>query len=176
MADGFNLDEGVRALSGTPAVLRALLAHLPEDWVHCDEGPGTWSPFEVVGHLIHGEKTDWIPRARQILEGPAGVPFQPFDRFAQVRESRGKSLGLLLDEFEDLRVRNLEALESFGLGEADLDREGIHPEFGTVTLRQLLATWVTHDYSHVGQIARVLAKRHKEDVGPWARYLSILHR
>ena len=176
MAESFVLNEAVRALSVTPAVLRALLTDLPESWLDSNEGPETWSPFDIVGHLIHGEKTDWIPRARHILNGPSEIPFEPFDRFAQFRESRDKSLGALLNEFEDLRRKNLEELASLKLGEADLEMEGKHPEFGVVTLRQLLATWVCHDFSHLGQISRVLAKRHREAVGPWAQYLSILHR
>ena len=176
MAEGFILADAVRALAATPGVLRALLAGLPESWLHANEGPETWSPFDIVGHLIHGEKTDWIPRSKHILEGPSTVPFEPFDRFAQFRESRGKSLGTLLEEFEDLRQKNLDELAGLKLGETDLDLEGRHPEFGAVTLRQLLATWVCHDYSHISQIARVLAKRHRGTVGPWARYLSILHQ
>lgn len=176
MAEGFILAEGVRALTETPGVLRALLGGLPESWLQTNEGPETWSPFDILGHLIHGEKTDWIPRAKHILEGPSTVPFEPFDRFAQFRESQGKGLEALLDEFADLRLKNLGELAGLRLDEAELGLEGIHPELGTVTLRQLLATWVCHDYSHIGQIARVLAKRQQEAVGPWARYLSILHR
>jgi uncharacterized damage-inducible protein DinB len=176
VAERFVLSEATQALAGTPAVLRALLSELPESWLHANEGPDTWSPFDVVGHLIHGEKTDWIPRTRHILGGSAATPFTPFDRFAQFQESEGKTLKELLDEFEDLRRKNLDELRSLGLGDAELDLEGLHPEFGTVTLRQLLATWVCHDFSHLGQMARLLAKRHQEAVGPWAQYLSILHR
>jgi hypothetical protein len=176
MEGNFDLADTVRALAETPGVLRALLARLPEAWLHTNEGPETWSPFDVVGHLIHGEKTDWIPRAKHILQGPPTVPFEPFDRLAQFHESGGKTLATLLDEFAALRQRNLDELAGLALDEADLDLEGTHPELGTVKLRQLLATWVCHDYSHIGQIARVLAKRHREAVGPWARYLSILHR
>jgi hypothetical protein len=153
-----------------------LLGELPPRWLTSNEGPETWSPYDIVGHLVHGERTDWIPRTRQILHGPSDVPFEPFDRFAQFRESEGKSLSELLDEFGGLRRRNLSELEGFGLGEAELAMEGVHPEFGRVSLRQLLAAWVCHDYSHIGQIARVLAKRNNEAVGPWARYLSILRR
>ena len=176
MAESFVLNEVTRALAGTPAFLRALLIDLPNGWLHSNEGPETWNPFDIVGHLIHGEKTDWIPRTKHILEGPSAAPFEPFDRYAQVQESQGKSLAELLDEFEGLRRKNLDELASFELDEAELDLEGIHPEFGPVTLRQLLATWVCHDFSHFGQIARVLAKYHREAVGPWAQYLSILHR
>lgn len=176
MAEHFVLEEAIQALTRTPAILRAVLSELPARWLNSNEGPGTWSPFDVLGHLIHGEKTDWIPRAKHILEGPATVPFEPFDRLAQFRDSEGKTLTNLLDEFEDLRRKNLEELASFELSASDLDLEGRHPEFGPVTLRQLLATWICHDFSHLGQISRVLAKHHREAVGPWAQYLSILHR
>lgn len=176
MTEIFVIEDAVLALAGTPAVLRALLTELPESWLASNEGPDTWNPLDVVGHLVHGEKDDWIPRVRQILHGPPGVPFEPFDRFAQFRESQGKNLELLLDEFEDLRIGSLDQLAGFDLGEADLDRVGQHPEFGEVTLRQLLATWVCHDFSHLTQISRVLAKRQREAVGPWAQYLSVLNR
>jgi len=176
MKNIFLLAEAIQALGRTPSVLRSLLSDLPEEWLNSNEGPGTWSPFDIVGHLIHGEKTDWIPRAKHILRGPSLAPFEPFDRFAQLHESKGKSLTTLLDEFESLRRENLRELTSLEIGEPDLDLEGLHPELGRVTLRQLLATWVCHDLSHLSQIARVLAKRHREAVGPWAKYLSILHR
>lgn len=176
MVSSFVLTEAVHSLSRTPAVLRAMLVGLPEDWQSSNEGPGTWSPYDIVGHLIHGERTDWIPRAKHILRGPSTEPFEPFDRFAQFDESRGKSLNLLLEEFDSLRRANLKELAGLDLNEADLGSEGVHPEFGPVTLRQLLATWVCHDFSHLAQTARVLAKRHRDAVGPWAKYLSILHR
>lgn len=176
MKNIFVLAEAIQALSRTPSVLRALLAGLPEEWLNSNEGPATWSPFDIVGHLIHGEKTDWIPRAKHILRGPSSAPFEPFDRFAQLHESKGKSLTNLLDEFESLRRENLRELAGLEIGESDLDLEGLHPEFGRVTLRQLLATWVCHDFSHLSQTTRVLAKRHREAVGPWAKYLSVLHR
>jgi hypothetical protein len=176
MTNDFVLDDVTRSLARTPSVLRALLTDLPERWIHSNEGPGTWSPFDVVGHLIHGEKTDWIPRARHFLAGHVDVPFPPFDRDAQLRDSQGNGLAGLLDELQDLRAQNVDTLIGFGLTEADLDRMSTHPELGPVSLRQHLATWVTHDFSHLGQIARVLAKRHAEAVGPWARYLSILRR
>jgi uncharacterized damage-inducible protein DinB len=172
----FDLHTGMEILRRTPGAVRAWLAGLPEDWVRKNEGPETWSPFDVVGHLAHGERTDWIPRAEQILAGEGGKPFPPFDRFAQLEESVGKSLGDLLDEFEALRAENLEKLEGFQLTEEDLGRTGTHPEFGTVTLRQLLATWVTHDLTHMAQIARVMASQHREEVGPWKAYLSVLQR
>lgn len=176
MGGSFVLQDAVQFLSRTPAILRTFLVDLPEEWITSNEGPETWSPYDVVGHLIHGERTDWIPRARHILRGQSRVPFEPFDRFAQLREDRGKSLGVLLDEFESLRRENLKELASFKLSEAELDLGGRHPEIGAVTLRQLLATWVTHDLSHLAQIARVMAKRHREAVGPWREYLSVLDR
>jgi hypothetical protein len=173
---GFRLDQGVEILERTPAVLRAWLSGLSEEWIMINEGPDTWSPFDVVGHLIHGERTDWIPRVEHILAGKGDEPFRPFDRFAQMRESKGKTMEDLLDEFEALRRKSLEVLGGFGLGEEDLERPGTHPEFGAVNLGQLLATWVTHDLAHLGQIARVTAKRYKAQVGPWRKYLSILDR
>jgi len=176
MDGGFVLQDAVQFLGRTPAILRAFLADLSEEWITSNEGPETWSPYDVVGHLIHGERTDWIPRARHILQGHSQVPFEPFDRFAQFRDEQRKSLDVLLDEFESLRRENLEELASFELSEAELDLEGRHPELGSVTLRQLLATWVTHDLSHLAQIARVMAKRHRETVGPWREYLSVLNR
>lgn len=171
--DGFNLDDAVALLERTPASLSALLAGLPQTWVKATEGEGTWSPYDVVGHLIHGERTDWIPRARHILAGE-GRPFEPFDRTAQFTESRGKSLGELLDTFAALRRENVAALARMALTEADLARRGLHPALGEVTLGQLLATWVVHDLDHLGQIARTMAKAYAGAVGPWSAYLSIL--
>ncbi len=172
----FELATGMEILRRTPAVLRVWLTGLPDDWVRSNEGPDTWSPFDVLGHLIHGERTDWIPRANQILAGHGRTPFPPFDRFAQTHESKGKTLDVLLDEFEALRLESLDKLESFNLGQAELELQGTHPEFGSVTLGQLLATWVTHDLAHLGQIARVMAKQNRGAVGPWRKYLSILDR
>jgi hypothetical protein len=170
----FVLDDAVAILSRTPATLDAMLRGLPDGWLRADEGPGTWSPFDVLGHLVQGELTDWIPRARTILEHGEARPFHPFDRFAQFDTSAGKTAAQLLDEFATLRGSNLARLSAFGLGEADLDRTGRHPDFGTVTLRQLLATWVAHDLDHVTQVARVLARRYADDVGPWRAYLRIV--
>jgi len=171
----FNLEQGIEILRRTPALLRIWLEGLPERWITNNEGPDTWSPFDVVGHLIHGEATDWIPRAKQILEGRGGEPFPPFDRFAQFEESKGKTIDDLLTEFEAARARSLASLESFELTDEDLELTGTHPEFGTVSLRQLLAAWVTHDLSHVAQVARVMARQQADAVGPWKKYLSILH-
>ena len=172
-ADGFNLDEAITILERTPAALSAMLAGLPETWVRATEGDGTWSPYDVIGHLIHGERTDWIPRARHILAGETRA-FDTFDRMAQFTESQGKNLGELLTTFADLRRENVAALMGMNLTEADLGRRGLHPELGDVTLGQLLATWVVHDLDHVAQIARTMAKVYKEATGPWNAYLSIL--
>ena len=176
MADlsNFRLDEAIALLERTPSVLDALLRGLPEPWSSCDEGPDTWSPYVVVGHLIHGEKTDWIPRARRILEHGEAKAFDPFDRFAQLRDSKGRPLADLLDEFAILRRKSLDELAALKLGEKELDRRGRHPDLGAVTMRQLLATWVAHDLDHVQQIARVMARRYASDCGPWAAYLRVV--
>jgi len=170
----FDLPDGIAVLERTPAVLRALLAGLPYGWILATEGPDTWSPFDVVGHLIHGERTDWIPRLEIILAEGESRAFDPFDRFAQFHGSRGRTLEELLETFAVLRAGSLARLASFELTAADLKRRGRHPELGTVTLEQLLATWVAHDLSHVGQIARVMGKAYTEAVGPWAEYLPML--
>ncbi len=172
----FALPQGIAVLARTPAALRALLDGLPPDWTSATEGPDTWSPYDVIGHLNHGERTDWIPRARIILEQGVNRRFEPYDRFAQFRESQGKSLGQLLDEFNALRAENLRTLEGWHLTDEQLALEGQHPAFGAVTLRQLLATWVTHDLGHVVQTARVMAKQYRDAVGPWREYLSVLNR
>jgi len=172
----FELTTGIAILERTPHTFRALLAGLPPAWTDADEGPETWSPYVILGHLIHGERTDWIPRARIILDQGPQRRFTPYDRFAQFRESQGKSLADLLDEFARLRAENLAALAGWRLTDAELALEGEHPEFGPVTLRQLLATWVTHDLGHVAQTARVLAKQYREAVGPWRAYLPVLDR
>jgi uncharacterized damage-inducible protein DinB len=170
----FNLDDALALLETTPPTLSALLSGLGPGWVHSTEGEGTWSPFDVLGHLIHGERTDWIPRTRHILAGDAR-PFEPFDRHAMFAESQGKSLNELLEKFARLRTENLDELRTMELSRADLERTGQHPELGVVTLRQLLATWVVHDLDHVGQIARVMAKVYGDEVGPWRAYVSILN-
>ncbi|HET7903854.1 MAG TPA: DinB family protein [Candidatus Eisenbacteria bacterium] len=172
----YRLDEAAAILSRTPGILRAWLSGLPDAWTTATEGPGTWSAFDVVGHLIHGERTDWLPRAEHLLEHGESLAFPVFDRTAMFDASKGKSLAQLLDTFDALRSANLALLRSKALTEADLDRRGRHPEFGPVTLRQHLATWVAHDLSHLAQIARVMAKRYEKEVGPWTAYLSILSR
>lgn len=170
----FNINEAVTLLTRTSAGLASLLEGLPDTWITATEGVDTWSPYDVIGHLIHGERTDWIPRARHILAGETR-PFDKFDRTAQFTVSQGKSLGDLLVEFAALRRDNIAALREMNLTREDLDRKGMHPELGEVTLGQLLATWVVHDLDHVAQIARVMAKAYASAVGPWTAYLSILH-
>jgi hypothetical protein len=170
----FRFDAALPVLERTPGVLRGLLADLPASWTNAVEGPNTWSPFDVVGHLIHGERTDWIPRARIILEHGEARAFEKFDRFAQFAASEGRTLASLLDEFAQLRQANLRELEALRLTDADLDRRGRHPELGVVTLRQLLSTWVAHDLDHVTQIARVLARQYSDEVGPWRAYLRVI--
>jgi uncharacterized damage-inducible protein DinB len=171
-----SLDAALPVLRATPAVLHAWLAELPESWTSANEGPDTWSPYDIVGHLIHGERTDWIPRLELLLQHGDSRPFVPFDRFAQFRDSQGKSLLQLLDSFAELRAGNLSRLESLDLKPADLRRPGRHPELGPVTLGQLLAAWVVHDLSHVGQIARVMGRQYQAAVGPWVKYLPMLTR
>jgi hypothetical protein len=172
----FDLDEGMAVLIRTPSVLRAMLSGLSPEWTEATEGPDTWSPYVIVGHLIHGEKTDWIPRAQIILDQGASRQFTPYDRFAQFRESEGKSLETLLDEFATLRATNLETLQGWRLDDAKLSLQGEHPAFGAVTLRQLLATWVAHDLGHIVQIGRVMAKQYRKAIGPWRAYLSVMER
>ncbi|HEU4892577.1 MAG TPA: DinB family protein [Vicinamibacterales bacterium] len=168
------VEEAAALLARTPGALDALLRGLPEDWIGANEGRETWSPFDVIGHLIHGEKTDWMPRVRIILEHGESRPFDKFDRFAQLAASEGRSLGSLLEEFAVLRDENVRQLLRLRLSEADLDRRGRHPELGGVTLRQLLAAWVAHDLDHVVQISRVLATQYSDEVGPWRAYLRVI--
>jgi uncharacterized damage-inducible protein DinB len=163
-------------LERTPATLRSLLGGLPAEWTTASEGPDTWSPYDILGHLIHGERTDWMQRARIILDRGPSRRFTPFDRFAQFQESQGKPLGDLLDEFASLRAANLAVLADWHLTGAELDLTGEHQDFGTVTLRQLLATWVAHDLNHLAQMARVMARQYRDAVGPWRAYLPIMDR
>lgn len=165
--------DGVEVLARTPATLTTLLDGLPKEWLEAREGPNTWSVHDVVGHLLHGERTDWMPRVRRILEHGETLPFEPFDRFAQQREPV-RTTSEILAEFARVRTASLRDLEALALTDADLDRKGKHPALGTVTLRELLATWVVHDLDHTAQIARVLAKHVGDRVGPWRAYLSIL--
>ncbi|MEJ7847633.1 MAG: DinB family protein [Pyrinomonadaceae bacterium] len=170
----FDIEQSIEVLSATPGTLRSLLGCLSADWTDAAGSEGEWRPFDVIGHLIHGEETDWIPRARLIFEQGAERTFVPFDRFAQFELSEGKTLGELLDEFAKRRAENLETLRSWNLTEEHLDLRGMHPELGEVALRQLLATWVVHDLNHILQIVTVMAARYGDDVGPWREYLSIL--
>ena len=173
MSAAFDLAEGVAVLERTPRLLDAWLRGLPASWLEADEGPDTFSPMAVMGHLIGGERTDWIQRVKRILEHGDSLAFQPFDRFAFKREPP-KTIEALLDEFAKLRRANLDELMGLELVSADLARAGLHPDLGRVTLGQLLATWVAHDLSHLGQIARVMAKHYGEAVGPWRAYLRIM--
>lgn len=168
------LEESISVLERTPATLDAILRDLPDAWTLADEGPGTWSPYVVIGHLIHGEKADWMPRLEIILEHGETRPFERFDREAQFLESRGMALSRLLDEFAGLRRDNLARLRMLDLQPGQLELKGTHPDLGAVTVRQLLATWTAHDLGHIVQVSRVMAKRYKQEVGPWAEYLSVM--
>jgi uncharacterized damage-inducible protein DinB len=155
-------------------VLHTMLADLPDTWITRNEGAETWSPYDIVGHLIHAERTDWMPRVEILLTYGETQPFTPFDRFAQFQASRGKTLRELLDIFAELRAANLTRLTSLGLTADDLERRGQHPELGPVTLLELLATWVAHDLSHIAQVARVMGRQYTDAVGPWRAYLPML--
>ena len=170
----FDLPRSTEVLSRTPETLRALLSELSSDWIRGTEGPDTFSPFDVVGHLIDGEETDWIPRAKIILAGGVNPEFERYDRFRHRSRNVGRTLESLLDEFATLRGANLELLRSWQLTDTQLEMKGIHPMFGPVTLRQLLAGWVVHDLGHIAQIARVMAKQYKEEVGPWVEFMPVL--
>jgi DinB superfamily len=170
----FNPADTIALLARTPATLDALLRGLPDTWVRSNEGKDTWSAFDVMGHLVVGERTDWMPRLRIILEYGEARPFDPFDRFAQSRENQNKSLDQLLDQFARLRKENLTALEALNLQPQDLTRRGRHPALGTVTLSQLLATWAVHDLTHLHQLSRVISHQYRDAVGPWSAYLGVL--
>ena len=171
----YHLEEGIEILERTPRVILSLLSGLSKSWIYTNEGPETFSPFDVVGHLIHGEKTDWIARLNKVLGIDTDKNFEPYDRFAQYEESKGSSMQQLLNNFLELRAENLNYLKGLSLTESDFNKTGMHPAFGEVTCKQLLATWVAHDLSHIAQIARVMAKRYSEEVGPWKAFLPILH-
>jgi hypothetical protein len=170
----FSLTETIAVLNRTPAALDALLRGLPNTWTHSNEGKDTWSAFDILGHLIFGERTDWMPRLRIILASGDARPFDPFDRFAQLKESQGKSLEQLLDEFARLRRENIAALQALNLQPEDFPRRGKHPGLGAVTLSQLLATWAVHDLTHLHQLSRVMAHQYRDAVGPWTAYLGVL--
>lgn len=172
----FNLNKAIEILERSPHVLTSLLEGLSDEWINNNEGAETWSPFDIMGHLIHGEKTDWMVRTELILSNETDKEFTPFDRFAQFELSKGKTLSQLLEEFQNLRKDNLITLKSKNITIEDLNKTGVHPAFGDVTLKQLLSTWVAHDLGHIAQISRVMAKQYKDDVGPWRDYLPILDR
>ena len=171
----FNLKKAIEILKRTPAVLTSLLGGLSDVWIYNNEGGESWSPFDIVGHLIHGERKDWILRAKTILEDGEDKPFEPFDRFAQFKDSEGKTLSDLLEKFAKLRKENIDVLNKLNLNEIDFNKKGIHPEFGEVTLKQLLSTWAVHDLSHIRQISRVMAKQYKNEIGPWEKYLPVIN-
>jgi hypothetical protein len=168
------LQDTLSLLARTPATLNTLLRDLPETWTHRNEGENTWSTFDVVGHLVNGERTDWVPRVKMVLEFGETQTFTPFDRWGHAQEIQGKSLGQLLDEFARLRSENLTELRALNLRPEDLDRRGKHPALGFVALSQLLATWAAHDLTHLHQISRILAHQYRESVGPWSAYLGVL--
>ncbi|MCG2612322.1 DinB family protein [Flavobacterium sp. SM15] len=170
----FNLENSIELLERTPLILETQLRGISDVWIHCNEGEETWSVFDVVGHLIHGEQTDWIARLKIILSEGADKNFKPFDRFAMFEESKGKSLNQLLEEFKVLREKNTSILKSKNITEKDFNRKGIHPVFGAVTLSQLLSCWMVHDLDHLAQINRIIAKQYKQEVGPWIEFLKIL--
>jgi len=170
----FDLALATEVLERTPGTLRALLQNVSQEWARGTEGPDTFSPFDNIGHLIDGEETDWMPRARIILAHGKNRRFEPYDRFRHRARNAKRTLDSLLDEFARLRVENLRTLESWGLSDEQLDLPGEHPSLGSVTLRQLLAAWVVHDLGHIAQVARVMAKQYRADVGPWVPYLPVL--
>lgn len=171
----YSLERSYEILDKTPAVLQALLGGLPDDWVLPNEGPETFSPYDVVGHLIHGEKADWTVRTKMILKFGNTQTFEKYDRFAQYEESKGKSLQQLLDEFAAIRKENIVWFKALNLTKQDLDSKGMHPVLGEVTLRNLLSTWVIHDLTHIAQVTRVMAKQYKDEMGPWQEFFRILN-
>ncbi len=171
----YNIEKAIPVLEKTPHVLKQLLSGLDEEWVKTNEGGDSWSAYDIVGHLLHGEKTDWIARIKITLSDEENKEYQPFDRFAQFETSKGKTLEQLLDEFTDARANNLEVFKGFNITTADLAKTATHPALGTVTLSNLLSAWVAHDLGHIAQINRVMAKQYKDEVGPWKEYMPILH-
>ena len=171
----FQLEEAIEILERTPQTLSQLLTGLSNPWISCDEGEDTWNAFDVVGHLIEGEKNNWLPRIKMIVTKGATEPFPPFDRFSQLNQNDGKTMEQLLNEFAEIRRANLKTLRQIINPETDFEQTGVHPEFGIVKLREQISTWVAHDLTHISQIARVLAKRYQDDVGPWKAYLGILN-
>jgi DinB superfamily len=172
----FSINKSIEILERTPSVLKQLTNNLSADWITNNEGGETWSVFDVIGHLVHGDKTDWMTRIEIILSKGTEKAFKSFDRFAQLEESKGKSLEQLLNEFKNIRESNLQKLRGFNLRENDYVKTGVHPKFGIVTLSQLISTWTVHDLGHISQISRVMAKQYKEQTGPWIEYLKILRQ
>ena len=170
----YNITLALEILERTPAVLKILLSGLNDDWIMNNEGPETFSPYDVIGHLMHGEKTDWTARTKMIMEHGNTKTFVPWDRFAQYEESKGKSLQQLLYDFEIIRKENIVWFKALQLTEADLDKKGSHPKLGEVTMRNLLSTWVIHDLTHIAQVTRVMAKQYKEEMGPWLQFFRIM--
>ncbi|MEZ4857524.1 MAG: DinB family protein [Flavobacteriaceae bacterium] len=170
----FELAKALEILERTPSVMKSLLLGISNEWTQQNEGPNTWSAYDVVGHLVHGEKTDWMPRLEIVLGTSERTTFEPYDRFAQFEMSKGKSLSTLLSEFETLRKKNLETLRSKNLSEVDLNKTANHPSLGVVSLKNLLSAWVVHDLGHIAQVSRVMAKQYKEEIGPWINYLTIV--
>lgn len=172
----FRLNQSIEILEKTPFVIESYLSTLSEDWIKNNEGDNTWSPYNILGHLIFGEKTDWMIRIKMILGNSSNKLFEPFNRFAQLKDDQSKSIESMIHEFKHLRKKNIDELISLNITEKDLSCVGVHPEFGEVSLRQLLATWTVHDLGHIGQMVRVMAKQYSEEVGPWGEYLSILKK
>lgn len=172
----FEISKSLEILNRTPIILESMLIGLSEEWLRNNEGENTWSPYDVIGHLIVGEKTDWIPRAKIMLSDSENKTFEPFDRFAQMNDDQNRPIEELLSEFKKLRTENLKELKSFQLNNEKLSRKGVHPELGESKLVELLSTWVVHDLGHIAQISRVMAKQYKTEVGPWKAYLGILKR
>jgi hypothetical protein len=170
----FSIQQSIEILERTPGALQNLLSGISDEWTSKNEGNDTWSAYDVMGHLIHGEKTDWMQRAELILSANVEKTFEPFDRFAQFEDSKGKKIEQLLDEFKEIRDANITRLRNLNITEQDFEKTGVHPTFGEVTLSQLLSTWVVHDLDHISQISRVMAKQYKDEVGPWIAFLKIL--
>ena len=172
----YSLERGVEILERTPMVVESLLKNLSKPWIHCNEGGDSWSAFDIVGHLIHGERTDWTQRLKILLSDLEDKTFTPFDRFAQFESSKGKSMEDLLDEFKSARKENLNFLQALNISDDQFDLKAIHPSLGEVTLGELLASWVVHDLGHIAQLSRVMAKQYATEVGPWKEYLTVLQR
>ncbi len=171
----FDLAKSIEILERTPFIIENILKGISVEWTNKNEGHGTWSVYDIVGHMVHGEKTDWITRTEIILSDNANKKFFPFDRFAHFKDNKGKSLQMLISDFKTLRKKNLSKLRLKKLKVTDFTKSGIHPDFGKVTLKQLLSAWVVHDLNHIAQIARVISKQYKKEVGPWSEYLPILN-